>query len=159
MEVDGVSASNSATLPHSFHQFAQALSACKSLPTSSLLDSAEGLALLFADACQARAEAGGDPLDELLEVEADDDSDTLDWKLEEQTWRIIHLLHAERQQRIQNQDENNASTSKEAINPYQSPFSAVQDILEHDASLSELKVWYCSIYRFRIEKRWLMAFS
>lgn len=142
MEVDG-GPDNLVPLPHSFHQFAQAITACKSLPTSSLLDPAEGLALLFADACQVRAEAGGDPLDELLEEEADDDSDTLDWKLEEQTWRIIHLLHAERQQRIQSQDLNAASTSKEAINPYQTPFSAVQDILEDDASLAELKVWWC----------------
>jgi nuclear pore complex protein Nup107 len=130
MEVD------SAVVPHSFHQFAQALSACKSLPSSSLLDPAEGLALLFADACQVRAEAGGDPLDDILEEEANDDGDSLDWKLEEQTWRIIHLLHAERRQR-QTQD---ASTSKLSTNPYQTPFSAVQDILENEAALSELNV-------------------
>lgn len=133
MEVD------SAAVPHSFHQFAQALSACKSLPSSSLLDPAEGLALLFADACQVRAEAGGDPLDDILEEESNDDGDSLDWKLEEQTWRIIHLLHAERRQRSQGQSQD-ASTSKHPANPYQTPFSAVQDILDNEAALSELNV-------------------
>ncbi|UZJ51384.1 hypothetical protein CBS101457_000704 [Exobasidium rhododendri] len=140
MEVD--EAGGSAILPHSFQQFAQALSACKTLPASSLLDPSEGLALLFADACQNRSLADGDPLDDLLEESGNDDNDVLDWKLEEQTWRLIHLLHAERMQRSQSQkhDAAAASTSKKAINPYQTPFSAVQDILENDESLSELKI-------------------
>jgi nuclear pore complex protein Nup107 len=139
MEVDAVAGSS--TVPHSFHQFAQALSACKALPASSLLDPSEGLALLFADACLQRAVEGGDPLDDLLEEDGNEESDELDWKLEEQTWRIIHLLHAERLQRSQSQNEDDAAgSSKRTVNRYQTPFSAVQDILEDDASLSELKV-------------------
>lgn len=138
MEIDKVG--ESSTPLHSFQQFAQALSACKSLPPSSLLDQTEGLALLFADACHYRAEAGTDPLDDLLGDEGNDESDTVDWRLEEQTWRILHLLHAERHQRLASRGEAVASSSKSSDNPYQTPFSAVQDILDDDASLNELKV-------------------
>lgn len=143
MDVDGTS--GSAGVPHSFRQFAQALSACKSLPAQSLLDSSEGLALLFANACLARSAEGGDPLDELMDDEGNDENDVLDWKLEEQTWRIIHLLHAERWQRLQSQggQEEASGSNAKAVHSYQTPFSAVQDILESDASLSELKVGRC----------------
>ena len=140
MDVDG--ALGSSAPPHSFRQFARALSACKAQPPASLLDQSEGLALLFAEACQARAAAGGDPLDELIDEQDSDESDTLDWRLEEQTWRLIHLLHAERWQRAESDGgQNGASGSAMRTGkPYQTPFSAVQDILEGDASLSELKV-------------------
>lgn len=152
----------------SFSQFADALSQSRDQPVSSLLDSANGLALLFAETCEARAtnafeEAGtgglgslvnrriqqgtndgSEPFSGFLDLyEEDEGDDALAWRLEEQTWRLIHHLHAERVQRINEQrggidGDALASTSKSS--PYRTPFAAVQDILEADAALSELKI-------------------
>lgn len=152
----------------SFSQFAEALSQSKGQPISSLLDSSNGLALLFAETCEARATSatedagvgglgtllnrriqqssnnGSDPFNGFLELyEEDDGDDALAWRLEEQTWKLIHQLQAERVQRINEQKDRingDSLASSSRTDPYRTPFAAVQDILEADAALSELKI-------------------
>lgn len=152
--MDGSTASTS-----SFAAFAQALNQSKAQPVASLLDAQTGLAQVFASACSSRAAsalsgmgvgprtigfldrergtaAGGEGVD----GEDDDDGDDGEaWELEEQTWNLIHLLYAERLQRASS-DPSSSSADRVRKNPYETPFAAVQDLIDGDAPLSELRI-------------------
>lgn len=152
----------------SYSLFAHALSQCRGQATTTLLDTNDGLALQFADVCSERAEAAADEAGAgaglgtgsllrriqqhstegiatgFLEGYEEDDEDALAWRLEEQTWRLVHALHAERIQRSaagNTAPSTFASSSSETL--YQTPFAAVQDLIESNAALAELKVRVC----------------
>lgn len=159
MDLDANIAGGSASTS-SYAQFAHALSQCRGQASTTLLDTNDGLALLFADACHERAlladeeteatgmgshglngtllrqiQADSQDVVGFLEGYEEDENDSVAWRLEEQTWRLIHLLHLERAQ--------NTHSDKELQRPqnvYQTPFTAVQELMENDPALSELKI-------------------
>ncbi|PWN53061.1 nuclear pore protein 84/107 [Violaceomyces palustris] len=119
----------------SFSDFAQVLQVSKDSDLAARLDPERGTALIFADICGQRARSALDDAGYNQRAEGLDDDSRQSWLLEQHTWTLIHLLSAERLQRGQPSKPLDLSQDR-----YETPFSAVQAILDQDPEISELKI-------------------
>ncbi|SNX87618.1 nucleoporin [Melanopsichium pennsylvanicum] len=136
-------ASDARSSESSFTAFARVLQACKDLEPAGRIDPDNGTALLFADICSGLGEEALDDAgyaarrqDQSLE-----DDDRASWELEQHTWRLVHMLTSERLHRTERKSQSASDEqAKNAVQAYETPLAAIQNIFERDEQLNELRI-------------------
>ncbi|SJX65396.1 nucleoporin [Sporisorium reilianum f. sp. reilianum] len=127
----------------SFNAFARVLQACKDLDPAARIDPDNGTALLFADVCSGLGEEALDDAGYVARRTAQnlEDDDRAAWELEQNTWRLVHMLTSERLHRIERKAQSTQEENdKDAIQPYETPLAAIQSIFDKDEHLNELRI-------------------
>ncbi|CCF49257.1 hypothetical protein NDA11_004835 [Ustilago hordei] len=127
----------------SFSAFARVLQACKDLEPAARVDADNGTALLFADVCSGLGEEALDDAGYVArrQDQSLEDDDRAAWELEQNTWRLVHMLTAERLQRADRKARSESDErNKDVIQAYETPLAAIQNIFERDEHLNELRI-------------------
>ncbi|TKY90382.1 hypothetical protein EX895_000380 [Sporisorium graminicola] len=145
--IASTSASGQAATTHvsasSFNAFARVLQACKDVEPAARIDPDNGTALLFAEVCSDLGEEALDDAGYVARRPAQnlEDDDRAAWELEQNTWRLVHMLTSDRLHRTERKSQAKSEESgKDAIQPYETPLAAIQSIFDKDEHLNELRI-------------------